>query len=164
VTTIPCSNPSSWNDLGTCHIKHLLGDPSATVIFQSVLLLYCFPLLLNHFPIEATLANPVAQKSLSASPTPASETHPQSHVSVSINVTFTRRLPELPRKQMHVFNLLLDEAFLHVRHEQRQLHTIYMPLQLGHAHMPHDVDMQHRDVPQEEARYPHIAPCAADPL
>jgi hypothetical protein len=127
--------------------------PSAAIVFQSVLPLYRFPLPLNHFPIEATLAYPVSvvQKTLSTSPTPASETHPQSHASVSINVTFTRRLPELPHKQMYVFNLSLDEAFSHVRHGQPQLHTIYVPLQLGHTHMPHDIDMQHRDVPQEEA-------------
>jgi hypothetical protein len=52
-------------------------------------------------------ANPVTQKTLSASPIPVFEgqkpqspSQPQSHAPVPIDVTFPRRLPELPRKQI----------------------------------------------------------------
>ena len=52
-------------------------------------------------------ANPVAQKTPSASATPASEgqnpqspSQPQSHASNPVDVTFPRRLPELPCEQV----------------------------------------------------------------
>jgi hypothetical protein len=87
--------------------------PNAAVEFQSALPLYRFPLPSNQFSIESTLAlcrcttRLSCKKTLSTSPTPASETQslkspsqPQSHASVPIDVTFPRHVPELPRKQI----------------------------------------------------------------
>ena len=91
-------------------IKHLLSDPkrrrrisvrSTTLPFSSAAQPFSHR---SHHRLTRLqhhkAANPVAQKTPSASPTPASETQPQSHASVPIDVTFPRRLPDLPRKQI----------------------------------------------------------------
>lgn len=97
-------------------IKHLLSDPkrrrrisvrSTGLPFSSTLQ----PSPHRSHPrltrLHHKAANPVAQKTLSASVTPASEgqnpqspSQPHSHASVPVDVTFPRRLPELPRKQI----------------------------------------------------------------
>lgn len=97
-------------------IKHLLSDPkrrrrisvrSTALPFSSTLQ----PVSHRSHPrltrLHHKAANPVAQEKFSASATPASEgqnppspSQPQSHASVPVDVTFPRRLPELPRTQI----------------------------------------------------------------
>ncbi|KAF8500244.1 hypothetical protein F5888DRAFT_1680424 [Russula emetica] len=97
-------------------IKHLLGDPKRRrrISVRSTALPFSSttqPSSHRSHPrltrLQHKAANPVTQKTLSAPATPASEGQnpqspslPQSHVSIPIDVTFPRRLPELPRKQI----------------------------------------------------------------
>jgi hypothetical protein len=97
-------------------IKHLLSDPKRRrrISARSTALPFSFapqPISHRSHPrltrLHHKASNPVAQKTLPASATPASEgqspqspSQPQSHASVPVDVTFPRRLPELPRKQI----------------------------------------------------------------
>ncbi len=93
-------------------IKHLLSDPKRRrrISVRSTALPYSStpqPFSHRSHPrltrLQHKAANPVPRQTPFASATPASESQsPQSssHASVPINVTFPRRLPELPRKQI----------------------------------------------------------------
>ena len=97
-------------------IKHLLSDPKRRrriSVRSTALPFSSTPQPFSHRShprltrLHHKAANPVAQKSLSASLTPTSEVQnpqspfqPQSQPSVPIDVTFPRCLPELPRKQI----------------------------------------------------------------
>ena len=84
--------------------------------------------------------NPVAQKTFSASATPASAvqnpqspSQPQSHphTSVPIDVTFPRRLPELPRKQVSPevlasLNYAPDVPSQYIRDQMERLGPMYV--------------------------------------
>jgi hypothetical protein len=97
-------------------IKHLLSDPKRRrriSVRSTALPVSSTPQPFSHRShprltrLHHKAANTVAQKTLPASATPASEgpnpqspSQPQSRASVPIDVTFPRRLAELPRKQI----------------------------------------------------------------
>ena len=96
-------------------IKHLLSDPKrrrrisvrSTALPLSSTLQQPFPRRSHPRLTRLHHHKAVAQKTLSVSATPLSETQnpqsptqPQSHTPVPIDVTFPRRLAELPRKQI----------------------------------------------------------------
>ena len=96
-------------------IKHLLSDPkrrrrisvrSTPLPFSSILQPFSHRSHPRLTRLHHKAANPVAQKTpTSATPSsegfdPQSPSQPKSHASTPVDVTFPRRLPELPRKQV----------------------------------------------------------------